>query len=174
MRIDYGTGHELNFMIVLYCLNKLSVFNEVQPKDIVQVVFYDYIFTMRMVQIQYNLEPAGSHGVWGLDDYHFLPFIFGASELIDSDLIRKPSDGVKPENIELYSDRFMYLNCLQFILKVKKNIPLHMSSPYLWDISGAESWSKIAKGLIKMYQKEVLGRIVVMKHLKFGKLFSYE
>jgi serine/threonine-protein phosphatase 2A activator len=49
-----------------------------------------------------------------------------------------------------------------------------MSSPYLWDISGAESWLKIAKGLIKMYQKEVLGRLPVIKHLKFGKLFPYE
>jgi serine/threonine-protein phosphatase 2A activator len=88
------------------------------------------------------LEPAGSHGVWGLDDYHFIPFLLGASELIDNKNILTPDYIHKEDIVNEYSDEYMYLHCIKFIGIAKKG-PFHEHSPMLNDISGAASWTKV-------------------------------
>ena len=81
-RIDYGTGHEMTFLMFLMCLYKVNAARQEDSKTIINKVFHRYILLVRKLQTTYNMEPAGSHGVWSLDDFQFLPFIFGSSQLI--------------------------------------------------------------------------------------------
>ena len=83
LRMDYGSGHETSFAIFLLCLSLLGFFTS-QPDEERQVVLLLFVRYLRLcwrLQDVYNLEPAGSHGVWGLDDYSFLGYIFGSGQL---------------------------------------------------------------------------------------------
>ena len=127
---------------------------------------------MRRIQTTYWLEPAGSHGVWGLDDYQFFPFVWGSSQLIDHPYLR-PNAIHSAEAIEDDFKDYMYLAAVRFVKHVKKG-PLAETSPMLNDISAVHSWSKVNQGMIKMYQAEVLGKLPIMQHFLFGSLLPFQ
>ncbi|KAJ6191912.1 hypothetical protein J3E72DRAFT_366328 [Bipolaris maydis] len=102
---------------------------------------------MRRIQEAYYLEPAGSHGVWGLDDYQFLPFLFGAAQLLHHPYIT-PKSIHNALVLEEEAKEFLYLDQIAFVNSVKN----------------------IEAGMRKMFRKEILEKLPVMQHFLFGSL----
>ncbi|CDR41070.1 CYFA0S06e01024g1_1 [Cyberlindnera fabianii] len=167
-RIDYGSGHELNFLAFLLCLRKLNIISKEDDTAVVLKVFNQYIAVMRLLQKEYWLEPAGSHGVWGLDDYHFLPFLFGAAQLSTHKHLR-PKSIHDEDMVEMFHKKYMYFACIHFINSIK-TASLRWHSPMLDDISGVKTWSKVSEGMQKMYIAEVLGKLPIIQHFFFGSI----
>ena len=190
-RLDYGTGHELSFVAFLGGLWKLDYFAATsdgsEERSIVLGIFEPYLNLVRLLIKTYTLEPAGSHGVWGLDDNSFLPYMFGSAQLspaitsdeetpIQGSLLDAPSPGsiAKLNLVEKEKNKNMYFSAIAFIFDVKKG-PFWEHSPMLYDISGIkDGWGKINKGMIKMYNAEVLSKFPVVQHFPFGSLYRWE
>ncbi|PGH27744.1 hypothetical protein AJ80_00532 [Polytolypa hystricis UAMH7299] len=190
-RLDYGTGHELSFIAFLASIWKLHGFPQASPgveeRGIVLGVIEPYLELIRRIIKTYTLEPAGSHGVWGLDDHSFLPYLFGSAQLspaiseldvtpVEGSLPNAPEpSGVAKANIVARERKDnMYFSAIGFIYDVKRG-PFWEHSPMLYDISGIrDGWGKINKGMIKMYNAEVLSKFPVVQHFPFGSLFRWE
>ncbi len=117
-----------------------------------------YLQLIRRLIKTYTLEPAGSHGVWGLDDHSFLPYIFGSAQYAPA--IRpgdeppsegshpnapSPADVAKAMPVQRERSKNLYFGAIGFIYDVKKG-PFWEHSPMLFDISGVPAgWAKINK-----------------------------
>ena len=82
-------------------------------------------------------------------------------------------DIVDPTKVARYSAQFLYFEGIAFILKMKSG-PFFEHSSMLYNISGIATWRRIYEGLLKMYEKEVLGKFPVVQHFLFGSTLSFE
>ncbi|KAG6820161.1 hypothetical protein H0H93_004598 [Arthromyces matolae] len=170
-RMDYGTGHETSFALFLLSLMLLRFYEPTidEERSLVLEVFVRYMELCWKLQDTYRLEPAGSHGVWGLDDSSFLGYIFGSAELREQTEI--PVDAVLKPNLPSTN---MYFMMITRIRQVKYG-PFHEHSSQLHSIAvGVPNWKKVNSGLLKMYEAEVLGKRVVVQHLPLGGLLEWD
>ncbi|CAH8463022.1 unnamed protein product [Heterobilharzia americana] len=161
-RIDYGTGHELAFLAFLTCLFKLNILrkdnepNSHTVNDLLAIgviVMPKYLNLVRLLQTTYRMEPAGSHGVWCLDDFQFIPFIWGSSQLIGNSQY-DPTVIPNREVAEREKDKYLFFSCIAYIYQCKTG-PFEEHSNTLYGISQVPKWEKVNSGLIKMYKGEV-------------------
>ncbi|KAF8050011.1 hypothetical protein N665_2069s0008 [Sinapis alba] len=143
-RINYGTWRGRTSR------PRMRIIKEEDYHGVVARVFVKYLELMRKLQMVYCLEPTGSDGLWGLDDYHFLPFIFGSSQLINHKYM-KPKSIHNDDILENFSSEYMYLSCIAFVKKVKK----------------------VNSGMLKMYKVDVLEKVPIMQHFLFGWLIKW-
>ncbi|KAF8885483.1 hypothetical protein BD779DRAFT_676403 [Infundibulicybe gibba] len=170
-RLDYGTGHETSFALFLLSLTLIRFLHpdRDEERNIVLCVFLRYLRLCWKLQDVYKLEPAGSHGVWGLDDYSFLGYIFGSGQLRDQTTIAVSSILNPP----LPSTNLYFLSIMR-IHQVKYG-PFHEHSSQLHSIAvGVPNWRKVNSGLFKMYEAEVIGKRVVVQHIPLGGLLEWE
>ncbi|RKP31588.1 Phosphotyrosyl phosphatase activator [Metschnikowia bicuspidata] len=177
LRLDYGSGHELNFLAFLGAyLEQFHAWDRVGGTEVL-AVFARYYDLVRRLIVDYNLEPAGSHGVWGLDDHFHFMYILGAAQFNASEgasgngyrFIPPVLQALGPAVVEQCAGSNLYINAVAFILRIKTG-PFHEHSPMIYDIHrSVVLWSKVLLGLQKMYEVEVLGKFPVVQHFYFGK-----
>lgn len=175
-RIDYGTGHELNFVAWFGGLLLGNHLSNVTGEDILRV-FSCYYDLCRKIIRSYNLEPAGSHGVWGLDDHFHVVYILGASQLAPTSMDQgqevTPASVLDRKFVAEHARTNLYFGAINFIYDVKRG-QFFEHSPILYDISGVVSWRKIRTGMMRMYEDEVFHKFPVMQHFWFGSLYNLQ
>jgi hypothetical protein len=172
-RLDYGTGHETSFAVFLYALGRAGLLTAADAPALGLRVFPAYIRLARAVQRAYGLEPAGSHGVWTVDDYFLLTFMIGAAQL-KGGAQGSPSALLDTDTRDSLRSDFLYADALAAICQVKHGAPFAEHSPMLHELAGLSTWGKLTDSLAKLYKVEVLGKMPVAQHFLFGDLFPAE
>lgn len=142
IRMDYGTGHELNFLCYLYYLT-----DGVVEKNI-NFILFNLWFYMRLIKTfirKYNVEPAGARGCWSINDFTLLGYVFGSSINI-----------IEPMQSQFY---FKYSD-IWFA-------SIENPNPLLSQLISGDSQTINAE-LLKMYFEEVLEKFVVTQHFIYS------
>lgn len=156
---------------------------------VVEIRHRRYIQAIPLLQSAYWLEPAGSHGAWGLDDFHFLSFLFGSARL-------RGNEYPCPKAIEVHELANDYTYSDLSILSItstslpwhstmaddiptvsglpRYHTPLKHRIPFPKFITQVKTRRMVNAGMIRMYKAEVLGKLPVVHYIPFGSILPYD
>jgi serine/threonine-protein phosphatase 2A activator len=166
VRVDYGTGHELSFLAFLVGCRQAGLLEAIDLPSVALVVLARYFALVRKLQQRYLLEPAGSRGCWGLDDYQFLPFLVGAAQLSGHPHLR-PKSVMDADIRSAYGAEYLYLAAVDHVHTLKVT-SFAEHSPMLYDITSVRDWAAVQRGLLSMYNREVLGKHAIVQHFVYS------
>lgn len=172
-RMDYGTGHELSFTFFMCALFKANLLQKEDKVACALVLFNKYLQLVRRLQQTYKLQAIGSNGVYSLDDYHFLGYIWGSAQLSLASPFA-PCSFLDNITIEKYKNDYLFLGCIDYIRQRKPEGHFAEHSYQLWCITAVKNWPKLNAGLLTMYQEEILSRYSIMQHMSFGELLTFK
>ncbi|KAL0225533.1 hypothetical protein RCL1_003445 [Eukaryota sp. TZLM3-RCL] len=124
-RIDYGTGHELNFIAFLLALSKVGILTPEDLPSLVLYVIYDYLDLCFFNEDQYRLEPAGSRGVFAFDDFHVVGFLLGAFQMRNNEDELVPRQSTDAHLCSLLKDDYLLMFSFNRIIVKKYNVDCH-------------------------------------------------
>ncbi|GAA5994718.1 hypothetical protein JCM11641_001314 [Rhodosporidiobolus odoratus] len=145
-RLDYGTGHELSFVAFLLILRLIGVLTATDEAAIVKKCFPAYRELVEKLQKAFRLEAAGKMGVWGLDEHEHLVYHFGASQS-RIHATKRPLSLLSHPSVSSSRTAYLYLSSL-----------LQLDREQEGDVDG----------LLRLYRSEVLQRLPVVQHFRFG------
>ncbi|GAA5894242.1 hypothetical protein JCM6882_007610 [Rhodosporidiobolus microsporus] len=156
IRLDYGTGHELSFLAYLLILRLISVLKQEDEPAIVKRCFVTYRDVVGKLQKAFKLEAAGKMGVWGVDERGHLVYHFGASQSRIHPS-KRPASLLAPPSLTPNSISYLYLSTL-----------FHLNDSF-----DPSTKSDNGDGLLGLYRSEVLQRLPVVQHFRFGAVLRW-
>lgn len=73
--------------------------------------------------------------MWGLDDYQFMPFIWGSAQL-DGNPVLRPKSILNPDVLETYGNEYLYLGAVHFVTQVLSLLQALAHRPRQWVVFG--------------------------------------
>lgn len=196
-RLDYGTGHELSFLAFLLILRLVGAFTAEDEPALARETFAIYLDVMKQVHKTFRLEAAGKMGIWGMDENHHLVYHWEASQTRSE----SPSGSARSLSLSRGSaccqgqvwERALTLNTPTPAVHPSKRPALLVAPPgaagisYLFlssllhlhgdpvpaTSSADASPDKSFEGLLRLYKHEVLDRLPVVQHFRFGPVLRW-